>query len=80
MLEDTNGEKQRIDETSHFLFTFLCISPLSPSVLMSSAWSFVANNILTLKGAGVFYCVKVRGGAKNAPPLDQLKNGVKLFL
>ena len=35
---------------------------------------------LTLKGAGVFYCVKVQGGAKNAPPLDQLKNGVKLFL
>ena len=35
---------------------------------------------LTLKGAGYFYYVKVQGGAKNAPPLDQLKNGVKSFL
>ena len=32
---------------------------------------------LTLKGAAVFYSVKVRQGAKNAPPLDQPKNGVK---
>ena len=36
--------------------------------------------LLTLKGAGYFYYVKVQGGAKNAPPLDQPQNGVKSFL
>ena len=36
--------------------------------------------VLTLKGAGYFYSVKVQGGAKNAPPLDQPKNSVKSFI